>query len=169
MMGGTTGRSRDQHVADLLEAAFLDINGVPEGDDLRTRIAFGDRGNTSADDLAAAQLRKLTDGDTPDAALVSATDPTLVAAVEEESGTTEEGEDAFETVAEGDSESADDPIGALIEASPGSASAEDQTPISSTEVIVPASEALIITSESPLNSSLSPMMLDQLAQPVTAH
>jgi D-alanyl-D-alanine carboxypeptidase len=169
MMGGTTGRSRDQHVADLLEAAFLDINGVPEGDDLRTRIAFGDRGNTSADDLAAAQLRKLTNGDTPDAALVSATDPTLVAAVEEESGTTEEGEDAFETVAEGDSESADDPIGALIESSPGSAGAEGQTPISSTEVIVPASEALIITSESPLNNSLSPMMLDQLAQPVTAH
>jgi D-alanyl-D-alanine carboxypeptidase len=116
MMGGTTGRSRDQHVADLLEAAFMELNGTLMADsDLRTRIAFGERGNSysTADDLALAQLRKLTDGDV---ALVSATGPGLVAGFQEES--TEEGDEGFEEVAEGDSETADDPIGALIEASP---------------------------------------------------
>ena len=37
MLGGTTGKSRDQHVADLLEAAFLEISGAPAADlaDLR--------------------------------------------------------------------------------------------------------------------------------------
>ena len=44
MLGGSTGRSRDQHVSDLLEAAFMEISGVPAGDDLRGRVAFGDRG-----------------------------------------------------------------------------------------------------------------------------
>lgn len=167
MLGGTTGRSRDQHVADLLEAAFLDINGVPADDDLRTRIAFGERGMTSsADQLAMAQLRKMTD---TDAALTSATDPTLVAAAEEESGTTEEGEDAFEQVAEGDAaDAADDPIGALIEASPGSG-APGATPVASTQTIVPASEAILITSQALQGQTLNPASLEQLAMPVTAN
>ncbi len=162
MLGGSTGRSRDAHVADLLEAAFLEINGVVASDDLRTRIAFGDRGNTSADALAMAQLRKLTEGN--DVALVSATDPALVAELEE--GTTEEGEGAFEEdVAQGDSEALADPIGDLIEASPGAAVAS--TPIASTEVIVPASEAILITSEVAAGSAPAQASLDQLAMPVT--
>jgi D-alanyl-D-alanine carboxypeptidase len=170
MMGGATGRSRDQHVADLLEAAFLEISGVPAGDDLRTRIAFGDRGNASADDLALAQLRKLTE---PEASLTSNTDPSLVAALEE-GGTTEEGEDGFEIVAEGDSEqgfeaAGEDPIGALIEASPASAASYGSTSISAKEVIVPASEAILITSEVAPGAVLSAMALDQLALPVGAN
>jgi hypothetical protein len=102
-----------------------------------------------------------------DAALTSATDPTLVAAAEDEAGTTEEGEDAFEAIAEGDAadaaDPADDPIGALIEASPGS------KPIASAEVVLPASQAILITSEVAAGSPPSSTSLDQLAQPVTAH
>jgi D-alanyl-D-alanine carboxypeptidase len=60
MLGGKTGKSRDAHVRDLIEAAFLEIGGgVVSDDDLRTQIAFGERGNVSADDLALAQLRRL--------------------------------------------------------------------------------------------------------------
>src|SRR5690348_6252010 len=45
MLGGTSGKSRDQHVADLLEAAFLEINGAPAVAlaDIRERINFGER------------------------------------------------------------------------------------------------------------------------------
>ena len=161
MMGGTTGRSRDQHVADLLEAAFMELNGTLMADsDLRARIAFGERGNSSADDLALAQLRKLTDSD---AALVSASDPALVAAFEEES--TEEGDEAFEEVAEGDSEAIEDPIGALIEASPATTQL-GATPVNAPQVIVPASEAIIVTSEA-VGAAPSQTSLDQLALPVT--
>ena len=66
MMGGSTGRSRDAHVADLLEAAFLEIGGGSADDaDLRTRIAFGRPwqcllGGRSG---AMAQLRKLQEDD----------------------------------------------------------------------------------------------------------
>jgi len=167
MLGGSTGRSRDQHVADLLEAAFMEISGVPAGDDLRARIAFGDRGNASADDLALAQLRKLTDAD---AALVSANDPELVAELTDEIGSTEESEDAFEEVAEGDGEAADqadDPIGALIEASPATTQL-GSTPIVSTQTVVPASEAILITSEVAAGSALTEQSLNQLSLPVTA-
>jgi D-alanyl-D-alanine carboxypeptidase len=165
MLGGTTGRSRDQHVADLLEAAFLEIKGVvlTADSDLRTRIAFGERGNASADDLALAQLRKLTEG--PDAALVSANDPALVAELEDEAtGSTEES--GFEEdVAQGDGEALEDPIGALIEASPATTTL-GSTPIVSTEVIVPASEAILITSEVAAGSPPSSASLNQLALPV---
>ncbi len=167
MLGGSTGRSRDQHVSDLLEAAFMEISGVPAGDDLRARIAFGDRGNASADDLALAQLRKLTD---PDAALVSANDPALVAELTDEIGSTEESEDVFEEVAEGDGEAADqveDPIGALIEASPATTQL-GVTPIVSSQTIVPASEAILITSEVAAGSVLNEQSLSQLSLPVTA-
>lgn len=167
MLGGSTGRSRDQHVADLLEAAFLEISGVPAGDDLRARIAFGDRGNASADDLALAQLRKLTE---PDAALVSANDPALVAELTDEIGSTEEGEDAFQEVAEGDGEAADqveDPIGALIDASPATTQF-GATPIVSSQTVIPASEAILITSEAAAGSTPTEQSLNQLSLPVTA-
>jgi len=93
MLGGKTGKARDRHVADLIEAAFLEVGGKPATDgDLRTQIAFGARGSASADDLALAQLRKLQE---PDAALVSARDPALFAEFDtagafDEGGTTEE-------------------------------------------------------------------------------
>jgi D-alanyl-D-alanine carboxypeptidase len=118
MMGGTTGKSRDAHVADLLEAAFLEISGTVADDDLRTRIAFGSRGNVSADELALAQLRKLQE---PDAALVNAG----FAEIE----STEEYDALLEEVAEGDGESITDegdPIGDLLEAMPGALDVSNQ-------------------------------------------
>ena len=164
MMGGSTGRSRDAHVADLLEAAFLDITGAPADDDLRARIAFGDRAPvSSADNLAMAQLRKLQEDD--GAALVSANSPDLVAQLIE---STDEGDEAFEEVAEGDSEAADiaaDPIGALIDASPA-APQFAATPVTSVQTTVPASEAILVTSEVTAGSVPSTQSLDQLALPV---
>lgn len=164
MMGGSTGRSRDAHVADLLEAAFLDITGAPADDDLRARIAFGDRAPvSSADNLAMAQLRKLQEDD--GASLVSANSPDLVAELIE---STDEGDEAFEEVAEGDSEAADiaaDPIGALIDASPAAAQFA-ATPVASVQTTVPASEAILVTSEVAAGSVPSTQSLDQLALPV---
>jgi D-alanyl-D-alanine carboxypeptidase len=100
MLGGSTGRSRDAHVADLLEAAFLEIGGVAMADasDLRDRISFGERGNASADDLALAQLRKISEGG---AALVASASPAALASAEDEilaeaDGSTEEGDEGFE-------------------------------------------------------------------------
>lgn len=162
MMGGVTGKSRDAHVADLLEAAFLEIGGGAADDsDLRTRIAFGARGNVSADDLALAQLRKLQE---PDAALVAAMDND--AAFSEDLGTTEEYDEALE-VAEGDGETTladegSDPIGALIDAS---ALQEGAPTFGSTAIQTPATSdanAIIVTSE----MSGAPA-LDVLNQPVT--
>ena len=164
MMGGSTGRSRDAHVADLLEAAFLDITGAPADDDLRARIAFGDRAPvSSADNLAMAQLRKLQEDD--GASLVSANSPDLVAELIE---STDEGDEAFEEVAEGDSEAADiaaDPIGALIDASPAAAQFA-ATPAASVQTTVPASEAILVTSEVAAGAVPSTQSLDQLALPV---
>jgi D-alanyl-D-alanine carboxypeptidase len=102
MMGGTTGRSRDAHVADLLEAAFLEISGAPmvAGNDLRDRISFGEGGDRSADDLALAQLRKFSGDGTP--LVASADASTVLASVSEDEalseadGSTEEGDDGFE-------------------------------------------------------------------------
>ncbi len=181
MMGGTTGRSRDQHVSDLLEAAFLEITGGPTDDDLRARIAFGERAPfSSADNLAMAQLRKLQDDG---AVLVSSNDPALVAELEE---STDEGDEAFEEVAEGDSETADaadDPIGALIEASPAktqlaaapapaaapvAATRRAATPIASVQTTLTPQEAILITSEVATGSIPSARSLDQLALPISA-
>src|SRR5262249_34215177 len=57
MLGGSTGKSRDQHVADLLEAAFLEINGGtdPRLAELNARIAMQGK-DMSTDDLVMAQL-----------------------------------------------------------------------------------------------------------------
>jgi D-alanyl-D-alanine carboxypeptidase len=117
MLGGTTGRSRDQHVTDLLEAAFLEIQGVPatEMADIRSRISFGEAANASADDLAALQLKKFAEADT---ALVSLTEPEDVSVFEAELD-----------IAEGDSDNAgEDAIGELI----GTLGAE-QTPAATVE------------------------------------
>lgn len=133
MLGGSSGRSRDQHVADLLEAAFLEISGAPliALADLRERISFGERGNASADDLALAALRKMTD-------------PTLVAALSDEadeaSGSTEEGDEQGVEVAEGDGE------GASSEAPAADAAAVAAQPISAAPAVVPSS-AVLVTSE----------------------
>lgn len=146
MMGGTTGKSRDAHVRDLIEAAFLEIGGASAtDDDLRTRIAFGSRGNVSADDLALAQLRRLQE---PDAALVAALDNDASFL---DSGTTEEGNEALlEEVAEGDGE-AYDPIGELIDASPVSSGPAPApiatTPVDTVATALPAEDAIVITSE----------------------
>ena len=106
MLGGTSGRSRDQHVADLLEAAFLEINGAPAAQlaDIRERINFGERGNSSADDLAIAQLRRLTtDGDkAPSETALLASLTTSEGANVEDEGSTEEGDDDGVAVAEGE-------------------------------------------------------------------
>lgn len=61
MLGGVSGGSRDEHVSDLLEAAFLAI-GVqtrPVPPELRQRIAMAELQHFSADELAALQLKKL--------------------------------------------------------------------------------------------------------------
>lgn len=159
MMGGSTGKSRDAHVADLLEAAFLEIGvGAPGDDDLRTRIAFGARNKTPVEDPAAlAQLRGLRDGD---ATMVAAmdSDAAFIDAVDG----TEEYDETLE-IAEGDSESAslglaDDPIAALIDASPGSTAVETMA------TMVPAVDAIMITSE--LGSGPAPASLDVLNQPI---
>lgn len=164
MMGGTTGKSRDRHVADLIEAAFLEITGAPTSDDdLRVRIAFGDRGNTSADDLAMAQLRLLQD---PDAALVTAKDPDLVAGLLDDTTATfdevgtEEDEATFDGVSQGDSEAGIDPIGDLIGATPGALEPVSAAPAP------PAAAGIVITSEVPAGLPLSAMSMDQLALPV---
>ncbi len=173
MLGGTTGKSRDRHVADLIEAAFLEISGAPAtDDDLRVRIAFGARGNASADDLALAQLRKLQE---PDAALVSARDPALIAEFDDagafaDAGSTEEDEAGFEGVAEGDSEEGlVDPIGELIGTTGALESAFDPNSVASSPVpsaLSPASTAIIVTSEVPVGAVPSAASLDQLALPV---
>ncbi len=65
MLGGSSSRSRNDHVTALLEAAFATIvasndNGEPT---LRTRIAFGEIGDdVSTDDLNSLQLEELIRG-----------------------------------------------------------------------------------------------------------
>ena len=63
MLGGNTSKSRNDHVEDLLEAAFTVITREELKDDtpppLRTRIAFGQMDDLSTSDLNAAQLREI--------------------------------------------------------------------------------------------------------------
>ena len=42
MFGGSTARSRDQHVSDLIEAAYKSFEPGDQSPDLRTRITFSD-------------------------------------------------------------------------------------------------------------------------------
>jgi D-alanyl-D-alanine carboxypeptidase len=67
MLGGSSGKSRDAHVADLLNAAFYEVNGKgdqPEAVALMQKIAFGEVETvepvyaTMADRLAAGQLKQ---------------------------------------------------------------------------------------------------------------
>lgn len=73
MLGGRTGKSRDEHVRDLLEAAFAQANGVQLAADhyLIQNIRLSERSNLSAEELAAAQLRRLQDFDEADLASAS--------------------------------------------------------------------------------------------------
>lgn len=63
MMGGSTSRSRNEHVENLLEAAFdtLSAEAVDQQPTLRSRIAFGELTEPTTDDLNAAQLREIED------------------------------------------------------------------------------------------------------------
>jgi len=150
MLGGTSGRSRDQHVSDLLEAAFLELSGAPATNlaDLRERISFGERGNASADDLALAQLRRLSE---PTATLVSATDPALVASLDEEldeaTGSTEEGDEDGVEVAEGDAEEASEQGSATTEQPVLDATSVVAQPISETSSAPISADAVLVTSE----------------------
>ena len=162
MLGGRTGRSRDAHVADLLEAAFMDITGVQVAgaEDLRARIAFGDRAPpTQADDLALAQLRLLQE---PDAALVASLDDD--SAFDTDESTIEDGDEGIE-VSEGDAASdADDPIAALIDASPAATNLEvGSTAVQTSATTVPGDQAILVTSEVAANAGLN--ALDVLALP----
>jgi D-alanyl-D-alanine carboxypeptidase len=151
MLGGLSGKSRDQHVRELLEAAFLEINGAPVTGlaDLRERISFGERGKASADDLALAQLRKFTE---PGATLVVARDPALLAEAEEgaifnDGGTTEEGyEDGIE-VAEGDADQAgmELVIEEILEAIPEPAPLVEETIAVTSQPPVDASTGIVTT------------------------
>jgi D-alanyl-D-alanine carboxypeptidase len=149
MLGGTSGKSRDQHVSDLLEAAFLEISGAPATSmaDLRNRISFGAKANTSADDLALAQLRKLTESE---ASLVVANDPALVAALDQDfGGTTEEGNEDGLEVAEGDAENGIDGS-EISETAAAPAPAGLLTPASdeaSGASATPAAETIAVTSQ----------------------
>jgi len=160
MLGGTTGKSRDAHVRDLIEAAFLEIGGdLVSNDDLRTRIAFGERGNVSADDLALAQLRRLQE---PDAALVAQLDSDAFA---DTIGTTEEGDESLlEEISEGDGEGYD-LIGELIEASPALAPAAQlaASPVVTAATTVVTEDAILVTSEVPPGASAQ--LLELLNQP----
>lgn len=98
MLGGATGKARDAHVADLLEAAFVHIKGDTEGESLlASRIDAGERNNSSADELAAAQLRRFSEQPATD----EATAENVSFSPDE---TTDEGED---DAAQGDAAAAD--------------------------------------------------------------
>jgi D-alanyl-D-alanine carboxypeptidase len=81
MLGGSSSRSRDEHVRDLLEAAFADISGtaIAGEDDVRVTLAFG---RTSADAsplsdadlLALDQLRRFSELDAETTSGASAMD-----------------------------------------------------------------------------------------------
>lgn len=168
MLGGKTGRSRDAHVADLIEAAFMDLTGVQvaNAEDLRARIAFGDRvapTTTQADDLALAQLRRLQE---PDATLVASLDDDSAFSNE---STAEDGDEGIE-VSEGDGDAAgpdaEDPIGALIDASPAATDLDATyaaTPVQTQATMVADEEAIRISSQ--LAPSADQQALDALALP----
>src|SRR5690606_38979889 len=111
-----------------------------------------------------AQLRLLQD---PDAALVTAKDPGLVAGLDDSTatfddlGSTDEDDATYDGVSQGDSEAGLDPIGDLIGATPGALE-----PVVSAEPATPASVGIVITSEVPAGLLPSATAMDQLALPV---
>jgi D-alanyl-D-alanine carboxypeptidase len=95
MLGGSSGRSRDQHVADLLEAAFVSINGGELPQDLSDRLAAGAREpaprQSVAEQLAANQLRAMGGaGETQLASAESTEEPEFAA---EGDSSADEGDD----------------------------------------------------------------------------
>jgi hypothetical protein len=168
MLGGTSGRSRDQHVADLLEAAFMEINGAPATAlaDIRERINFGERGNSSADDLALAQLRRLTpDGEKAPAetALLASLTTSEGADVEDE-GSTEEGDDDGVAVAEGE-----DPGDIQAEGDDDTAAdASELAPVAAVAKTIPGSvAALLSAAPGAALAALSPAV-EPATQPIAA-
>ena len=140
----------------------MDITGVQVAgaEDIRARIAFGDRAPpTQADDLALAQLRLLQE---PDAALVASLDDD--SAFDTDESTIEDGDEGIE-VSEGDAGSdADDPIAALIAASPAATNLEvGSTAVQTSATTVPGDQAILVTSE--VGANASPNALDVLALP----
>jgi hypothetical protein len=158
-------------VADLLEAAFLEINGAPATAlaDLRERINFGDRGNMSADDLALAQLRRLDTGEKApgETALLASLTASEGADVEDEGSTEEgdddgvavaEGEDPGDVQAEGDDDAAADlaPVAAVARTVPGSVAD-----------LLSAAPAAAIAAFTPAPAAPAPAV-DPAAQPIAA-
>ncbi len=72
MLGGSTSRSRNNHVTDLLEAAFdvIETEATDQEPGLRTRIAFSQLRGMTTDDLNAIQLGEIGLGDHNDEALL---------------------------------------------------------------------------------------------------
>ncbi|HVY88426.1 MAG TPA: D-alanyl-D-alanine carboxypeptidase family protein [Hyphomonadaceae bacterium] len=168
MLGGSTGKSRDQHVADLLEAAFLEIGGGSDARlaELNQRIAMEGK-DLSTDDLILAQLRKLEG---------AASGTQLASGEDADSGGTDEDEDDGTPVAQGDGDdsaapdSAASPAPAPVEASAPPAAvgvtstavaaapppAPSSAPVGVTTTVAaapapaaPASEPVLVTSELP--------------------
>jgi D-alanyl-D-alanine carboxypeptidase len=150
MMGGTSGRSRDAHVADLIEAAFQALQGT-EGmsrEQLLARIAEGERFLTTADELAAAQLRQYlaTDDGAVATDVASASGgPTITYTTEE--GEEDEGEigegDVETEIAEEDSDSKPADTSASVESAAASAppaSVSEPSTSAAVETVVRASE-----------------------------
>ncbi len=110
MLGGSTGQSRDEHVADLLEAAFVSIQGgvsvFADSPDASAKIASvkgAVRPKNAADALAFAQLQKFASIDAAEVA--EAADPANAA---QDDDSTEEGDasDGADVVVD---DGADDP------------------------------------------------------------
>jgi hypothetical protein len=113
---------------------------------------------TQADDLALAQLRLLQE---PDAALVASLDDD--SAFETDESTIEDGDEGIE-VSEGDDAGSDaeDPIAALIDASPYATNLDvGSTAVQRPASMVPGDQAILVTSE--VGANAGPNALDVLA------
>jgi D-alanyl-D-alanine carboxypeptidase len=117
MLGGTTGRSRDEHVADLIEAAFLAIGGgqpvYAEGpaSTTSTKSGLGPRPKNAADALAWDQLQKFAAIDAAEQA--AASDPASAKADD----STEEGDSSDDAADSGSDDGDNDDSGPATAAS----------------------------------------------------
>jgi D-alanyl-D-alanine carboxypeptidase len=132
MLGGATSRSRDAHVADLIEAAFLQLEGSDMSAETELMARLSSWGSNSwgenagyvsvADDLAAAQLRRFQSDTvvTPDGGVAPSQNAPVAAGTFQasapasfaetafaEDASTEEGEEGFVEISEGDASEAD--------------------------------------------------------------
>jgi D-alanyl-D-alanine carboxypeptidase len=170
MLGGTTGRSRDEHVADLIEAAFLAIGGgqpiyvdAPGSNSSSGSSAaiasaaggsgLGQRPKNPADALAWDQLQKFA---AIDAAEVAAADATADAAAGKADNSTEEGDaddddDASDTADDTADEAADDaPAAVAVSAQPAA------PPVVAVPAVAPAS----IPAAEPVVAAPTPAVID---------